>query len=580
MSRLGLRSVTAASVALSLLVAAAPARASAPATSHLRSAAAPATVLVGRSFVVSGAVSPSVAGGKPVYLQRLVAGKWVTLTHKASGKQGVYNFTVRAKGKAGVWTLRVLRPASSKAKGVIGKKMKVLLTKTGFKITTAAVTKVNAGNPVVITGTVTPKATGTVTLEVLRGKTWATLATAVLTSSSYSFSKLLPPNSYPLRVVKAFTSSVAAGESAPVTVTVFTLPVVSPKLALTSPDDALLGLPGHRLIFSTVTSAVTPARSFTYTNTGSGPVTVSGLAIQGTDASSYSLAPGQPTSLTIQPGGTATVSVLFTPTAATHCPVGTGADAYDIGDSVRLAALVFTSSDPGLPGGSADLGGINSCADSGVSEPVLDQVLAALGYTDVVDLPTNRRFLGSAVHIAGTDEVTAHYFRSADPAQPVTLSPLSHYSTDDISAPYHTAGWYAQGAALPADYSCNAACNKLWAFPPDPAQTVFNQNQKLLPVPVGTQTFTPTGNFGLFLGEFTDVNFTDDSFNIAHGTDNLPLVPTQTLHDIRVYPAYGVNHVAIPNTYIVAVDVTRVPAAKNYDYQDVVMVLHNAVPVS
>ena len=56
--------------------------------------------------------------------------------------------------------------------------------------------------------------------------------------------------------------------------------------------------------------------------------------------------------------------------------------------------------------------------------------------------------------------------------------------------------------------------------------------------------------------------------------------PATHLHDIRVYPAYGVNHVAIPNTYILAVDVTRVPDFKNNDFQDVVMLLRNATPAS
>src|ERR1700712_1018534 len=86
------RWVAAGSVALSLTVAAAPAQAASPATSHLRSAVAPATVLIGASTVVSGAVSPSVSGS-PVVLQRLVSGHWKTLAHKASGKRGVYSFS-------------------------------------------------------------------------------------------------------------------------------------------------------------------------------------------------------------------------------------------------------------------------------------------------------------------------------------------------------------------------------------------------------------------------------------------------------------------------------------------------------
>ena len=47
---------------------------------------------------------------------------------------------------------------------------------------------------------------------------------------------------------------------------------------------------------------------------------------------------------------------------------------------------------------------------------------------------------------------------------------------------------------------------------------------------------------------------------------------------MRVYPAYGPGHVAIPNTYIVGIDLSRVPSYKNNDYQDVVLLLRNAQP--
>ncbi|BEP12448.1 hypothetical protein acdb102_07590 [Acidothermaceae bacterium B102] len=587
MGRVGLRWVTATSVALSLMVAAAPAQAAAAKTSHLREAAAPATVLIGTRVVVSGAVSPSVKG-KPVYLQRVVAGKWKTVGHVASGKLGVYSFSVKATGKAGTWSLRVMRPASSAAKAVVGKTLKVRLTKTAYKITAVTVSKVNAGNPIAVAGVVTPKTTGQVVLQRLIGGKWTTLATARLASSAYSISKVFPAGAYTLRVTKPYNATIATGNSRVLHVTVFPAPgttprpTVSPKLSLTSPDDAVLALPGHRLVYSTIHSAATPPQSLTYTNTGNAPVTISGLAIEGVDAASFSLVAGQPTTITIPAGGTATVGVQFNPTPTTGCPVALPANnphQYDIGNAVRLAGLVFSSTDVGLPGGAVDLGGINSCSLSGDNEPVLDQVLQALGYTDVVDQPNHRRFLGQAAHIPGTDEITASYFKSANPALPVSLTPLTHYSTPS-TVPYHTAGWYAQGSTFAADPACTAACNKLWDFPADPSTSAFNQNQKLLPVPEGTTTFSPTTNFGLYLGEFSDVNFTDDHLNLAHDSHNAPLLPSTYLHDIRVYPAYDVNHVAIPNTYLLAVDVTRVPDFKNNDFQDVVMILRNATPVS
>ena len=174
--RAGLRWVTAVSVAFSLALAAAPAQAATAQTSHLRAAAAPATVLVNTPLVIAGAISPSVKG-KPVYLQRLIAGKWKTIGHVPSGARGVYSFTVKAKGKPGLWALRVMRPANSVAKAIVGKTLKVRLTKTAYKVTMAAVSKVNAGSPLVITGAVTPKTTGQVVLQYVKAGKWATLAT-------------------------------------------------------------------------------------------------------------------------------------------------------------------------------------------------------------------------------------------------------------------------------------------------------------------------------------------------------------------------------------------------------------------
>lgn len=133
---------------------------------------------------------------------------------------------------------------------------------------------------------------------------------------------------------------------------------------------------------------------------------------------------------------------------------------------------------------------------------------------------------------------------------------------------------------MTAENTCTAACSTLWRFPADPSSTTYNQNERLLPGVTGTTAFTPGGAFGLFTGEFSDVNFSGDRMNIAHDTSGADLTPRQTLHGLRIYPAYGRGHVAIPNTYLVAVDITRVPVYKNDDFQDVVMVLRNAVPAS
>ena len=351
----------------------------------------------------------------------------------------------------------------------------------------------------------------------------------------------------------------------------------APALAVASADSTALALPTPRLVFSTISgTANPPARSFTFANTGTATLTVTRLAVGGTDASSFALASGQPTSLSIPAGGTATVSVQFQPTAPTGCPSSSAP--YAIGTVDRGAALTFATNDPAHPTGSADLAGVDSCAAGGNSEPVLDQVLAGLGYTTVVDnANVDRRYIGPNRFLADTDDVITPYFRAADPAQPVSLIPVAHYGGANTVV-YGRTGWFAQGAAMTSTSSCSSACQQLWTFPADPSSTTYNQNQKLLPTPVGSTTFTTTGAFGIYSGDGTDVNFSDDSLNKAHSTSGADVPVAHYLHDLRIYQAYGLGHVAIANTYLVGIDITRVPSYKNNDFQDVVLLLRNATP--
>ncbi|BEP13260.1 hypothetical protein acdb102_15710 [Acidothermaceae bacterium B102] len=354
------------------------------------------------------------------------------------------------------------------------------------------------------------------------------------------------------------------------------------KLVVTSPDDAVLANASTpRLVFSAVRGlGATPAKAFTFTNNGTGTLTVSNLAIGGTNASSWKLNTGQATSIVIAAGDTATVSLLFTPTDPTGC--ASTASPYAIGDVDRNATLTFTTNDATQPTGSALLSGVNSCYVGGNNEPVLDQLLPELGYTDVVDSPGgDRRYIGPLRYLPNTDEIQSPYFTAANAALPVSVIPLTHYGSAN-SVPYQATGYYAAGSAMTQPKStCSSACKTLWQFPADTISggvTTYNQNQKLLPSVTGVTTFTAPGTFGLFSGDFTDVNFSDDSLNVGHTTANVNLPVPHYLHDLRVFPAYGPGHVAIPNTYIVGIDLSRVPAYKNNDFQDIVLLVRNVTP--
>jgi hypothetical protein len=365
--------------------------------------------------------------------------------------------------------------------------------------------------------------------------------------------------------------------------------VASQPLLVTSADQATLGLPAPRLVFSAYRGGpLAAARVFTLSNTTGADIAVTGLSFSGADATNFRLSAGQPTSFTVPAASSTTVSVEFHPTDPTGCP--TSAQPLAIGNVNRVANLVLTTTAAGETTATADLSGVNACYLGGNDEPVLQQVLNGLGYTDKVHLAAyDERYIGQSRYISGTDEIISPYFASAD-GGPVTVTPIAHYGTaNTMASGYQSTGWYVKGAAMdPAKSTCNSSCNTLWKFPADfntvGDSTTYNQNQLLLPTPTGTTSFTPTTPFGLFSGDFTDVNYSDDSLNVGHqnsGTGhtadaNLP-VP-HYLHDLRVYPAYGPGHVLIPNTYIVGDDLSRVPAYKNNDYQDVVLLVSNVTP--
>ena len=361
----------------------------------------------------------------------------------------------------------------------------------------------------------------------------------------------------------------------------------STDIVVSSADQATLGMANARLVYSTNQANSNPvaAKQFTFTNTTHTAVSVTSLTIGGTNPDSYHLAAGQATSFTIAPGGSALVSVVFQPTLPTNCPhgaMGSGTDLLIGANVVQTATLTYTTNDGGQPSGSADLSGVNACFEGGNSEPVLDQVLGGLGYTDVVDSTTGRRYIGPLRYLPGTDEIQSPYFVRANAAAPVSIVPVAHYATGSTQVGgYQATGYFPLGSVMmPPNSSCSAACHTVFNFPDDPGLTTYNQNQKLLPIPVGPETFSPTGTFGIFSGDFSNVNFTDDGFNVGHKNDmsNSPLPVPHYLHDIRVFPAYGPGHVLIPNSFLLAEDINRVPGYKNDDFQDVVYLLSNVQP--
>ena len=326
-------------------------------------------------------------------------------------------------------------------------------------------------------------------------------------------------------------------------------------IAVSSPDDALRT--GSRLVFSTVDEEARPARSVTVRNPGGADLQVTGLVV--TDA--FALAPGQPTSFTVAPGGSAPVAIVYTPPPTTTTTL------------ISTGTLTIQSNDPDTPNVAVTLKGLDTAAYEDVGEPTLRQVANALGYTgaDVINAPRAQRW-----PIDATTEVISPYWRRVDGGAPVELIPLARYATR-TSGTTGSAGWYSKGT----DPNVGANRKPLYAFPgcncDDPTVGSGGENQRLLPATTtGVTTFAPTGLFGLFADHGR--SFSDDGSH--RFTDELGTVVESQTHNFRFYPA-RTGGVAIPNAWIVGVDIgidPRPGMQKNYDYQDYVFLLVNAAP--
>lgn len=324
-------------------------------------------------------------------------------------------------------------------------------------------------------------------------------------------------------------------------------------IQVSSPDDRLRL--STRLVFSTVDERLTPAKAFTVRNAGDEPLEVSNVAIGGASAASFRLVAG-PTSFSIPAGGSREVGVLFLP--PTPGPTS--------GGQTSSATLTVSSNDADTPQRALTLKGLNAAFYEAGGEPKLAQITQAIGYGTSVPNSTVRP------RKPVFDEVITPYFRRADSNAPAELIPLARYATRTQGAT-GAAGWNQQRSTSRTTLYNFAGCGT--CDPTSPNES-GGENQKLFPNPSGPTTFSPPGVFGLFADNAR--HFSDDGLNaFTDGTGTR--VVTQT-HNLRIFPAENADGSAIPNTFIVASDlgVDPLDSQKNYDYQDYVFLLTNAVP--
>jgi Malectin domain len=271
-------------------------------------------------------------------------------------------------------------------------------------------------------------------------------------------------------------------------------------------------------------------------NTGSGPLVVSGLPITGP----WQLVSPPTLPASVPAGGHLDLTLRF---VATSGRVSTG-------------SIDVQSDDPTKTDAVEQLAGYWQVVSEGGQEPTLAEVVSILGYK--TQLTTGGQPLNQAgLERATGQEVLSPYWQRVDSTQPVTVQQIEAWHTMPNPATI---------------YWTNKATGAQHA--------VFTTNgdfsQTFLPAISGTTTtpaagtFTPdTTTFGFKVdSEYSDPNFNAQAADHTHGC------PGPCGHHMRFWPLVDENGQVVPNTYLMTMDYSGI----NYDYQDNGYLISNIKP--
>jgi len=302
-----------------------------------------------------------------------------------------------------------------------------------------------------------------------------------------------------------------------------------------------------RVIFSAGGASSADTRTLTLTNVGDAIIDVSSLSVEGDAAAQFSLTDSSAFSLA--PGEARTLELTFT-------LAGLGP---------QLATLMVVSNDPVSGTLPIPLGGLGIKGQGGNLEPSLQWIFDTYGLpiasgdadastTALVSTPTNQE-VGS--------EVSGRTFTKASPTDPVTVEVLAAFGVEND--PVLEFGYYAAGEA--------GARTQLFEV----AQTPGLNAQRLAPEITGgtngTVSFDPgTGGFGFYSFWPTNIFFGE---RYVYTEDRLNTFEDAVSHHVRVYPYKGADGKVEANAYVLATD----EYTKGSDYNDVVVIVRNVVPV-
>jgi hypothetical protein len=252
---------------------------------------------------------------------------------------------------------------------------------------------------------------------------------------------------------------------------------------------------------------------------------------------------------------TAEAGFSLTPGQFRDVPLSFNPSAMQVG---RYAAQLEThSNDPGSPTTVTVLKGLNAIGYEEANEPTLFNILSTLGYE-----PNGLPNTNLNPNIVYEDEVRTTYFRPSRAHGRVALIPMARYSTV-IPGNCCPAGWFER---VPAKTKHRL---QYWSGGPQES----GENQKLLPVPGvppsvnlnengdNRNVFIPGGDFGLYSGG---------------DLSGSPAISMRFFHARR---ADRDNY--YEDVWIVVEDQGGGDSVvRNFDHNDFVWLLVNAVPVS
>jgi len=331
------------------------------------------------------------------------------------------------------------------------------------------------------------------------------------------------------------------------------------------PTSTTVGFASDRVIVTGVRGVTTPAAATVINlhNGGTTPVSVTAIALGGTDAALFQLAPAPMLPAMIAAGADLAVTVQLMTNGATLPAAPTN---KDLGSTLVQATLTAT-----LSSGMSTASVYGLVLIQANYEPTLGQILTTLGYKLNVGMAQNNWNPNTSMNAstlpgveAGTDEVAAPYFVKAGTGN-VTMNFVARFSPVGI-LPF---GWFPKGMTSTRNPVGTMAM-------PTDGQTSNGARMVYPPLATGSKTtFDPgTTSFGLYVYSDQSTNTWNEGGKPANGDYDYSLdslnVPAPTVHRFKSYPLKDATGAPIANSYLVAVE-----EAGNGDYQDYVFVLEN-----